>query len=133
MRKAIVLQPQEGRSYPMGSLSANFKADGEETDRRYSVSEWWLEPHTQGPGAHKHETEDDMFYVLEGVMSFLIGEQWTDAPAGSFVLAPAGVVHDFENRGDQRAGVLNFYVGGEFENAMPGIAEWFSKNPPGRA
>lgn len=117
----------------MGRMAANFKADGPETDRRYSVSEWWLEPHTQGPGAHKHETEDDMFYVLEGVMSFLIGERWMDAPAGSFVLAPAGVVHDFENRSDKRAGVLNFYVGGEFENEMPGIAEWFSKNPPGRA
>lgn len=132
MRKPIILKPGEGRGYPMGRIAANFKADGPETDAKYSVSEWWLEPHTKGPGAHKHETEDDMFYVLEGVMSFLVGEEWIDAPAGSFVLAPAGVIHDFENRSDRRAGLLNFYVG-EFESAMPGIVEWYKDNPPGHA
>jgi hypothetical protein len=26
----------------MGRISAVFKADGDETDKRYSVSEWWL-------------------------------------------------------------------------------------------
>jgi len=50
-RKAIVLAPGQGREYPMGRISAVFKADEEETQSRYSVSEWWLEPRTQGPGA----------------------------------------------------------------------------------
>ena len=36
----------------MGRIGAVFKADGEETAGRYSISEWWLEPNTQGPGAH---------------------------------------------------------------------------------
>ena len=48
-RKAIVLAPGQGRAYPMGRISAVFKADEEETQSRYSVSEWWLEPRTQGP------------------------------------------------------------------------------------
>jgi hypothetical protein len=52
---ALVLLPGEGRSYPMGRISAVFKADGDETAKRYSISEWWLEPNTQGPGAHSHE------------------------------------------------------------------------------
>lgn len=79
-------------------VSALFKADGSETADRYSISEWWLEPNTQGPGAHSHP-EDDIFYVLEGTMSFLIQDRWVDAPKGSFVSAPGGVTHDFENRG----------------------------------
>jgi hypothetical protein len=52
IRKPIVLAPNEGRAYPMGRINAVFKADGAESNWRYSASEWWLEPHTQGQGAH---------------------------------------------------------------------------------
>jgi mannose-6-phosphate isomerase-like protein (cupin superfamily) len=128
-RIAIFLPPGEGRPYPMGRISALFKADGDETLGRYSISEWWLEPHTQGPGTHCH-AEDDIFYVIEGTMSFLIGDRWIDAPKGSFVLAPGGMTHDFQNRSSNRAGVLNFSIPGDFEENMPAIAKWFADNPP---
>jgi mannose-6-phosphate isomerase-like protein (cupin superfamily) len=131
-RKPVVLRPGEGRSYPMGRISALFKADGAETQNRYSISEWWLEAHTKGPGGHSH-AEDDVFFVIEGTMSILVGDEWTHAAAGSFVLAPGGVTHDFENRGNARAGVLNFSVPGGFEEDMPGIVHWFAENPPGKA
>lgn len=130
-RAPIVLRPGGGRSYPMGRIGAVFKADGDETGRAYSISEWWLEPHTKGPGAHAHP-EDDVFYVLAGTMSILVGDRWIDAGVGSFVLVPGGVTHDFENRGDERAGVLNFFPG-VFEPDMPGIASWFAEHPPGDA
>ena len=131
-RNAVVLAPGEGRAYPMGRIGAVFKADGAETASRYSISEWWLEPHTQGPGAHAHP-EDDVFYVIEGTMSFLVDDAWIDAPHGSFVLVPGGATHDFENRGDARAGVLNLSIPGDFEQHMPGIVEWFVEHPPGNA
>jgi quercetin dioxygenase-like cupin family protein len=130
-REPVILTPGSGRAYPMGRISAVFKADGDETARAYSISEWWLEANTTGPGAHSHP-EDDVFYVLEGTMSLLVGERWIDAPAGSFVLVPGGVTHDFQNRSDRRAGVLNFSPG-EFEPEMKGIAEWFGEHPPGDA
>jgi mannose-6-phosphate isomerase-like protein (cupin superfamily) len=116
----------------MGRVCAVFKADGAETAGRYSISEWWLDPHTQGPGAHSHP-EDDVFFVLDGTMSFLVDDVWVDAPAGSFVLVPGGVTHDFENRGDTRAGALNISAPGDFEANMPAIAEWFAEHPPGDA
>ena len=131
MRKPVVLTPGGGRSYPMGRISAVFKADGDETKQAYSISEWWLEPHTKGPGAHSHP-EDDIFFVIEGTMSLLVGDDWIDARQGSFVLVPGGTTHDFENRSDARAGVLNF-TNGAFESEMPGIAAWFAENPPGDA
>jgi mannose-6-phosphate isomerase-like protein (cupin superfamily) len=131
-RPAVVLSPNEGRSYSMGRISAVFKADGAETAERYSISEWWLEPHTQGPGAHAH-AEDDIFYVIEGTMSVLVGDHWIDASRGSFVLVPGGMVHDFQNRGESRAGVLNVSVPGAFEEDMPAIAQWFAEHPPGDA
>jgi mannose-6-phosphate isomerase-like protein (cupin superfamily) len=129
-RKAIVLPPGGGRDYPMGRIHAVFKADGEESAGRYSISEWWLEPKTKGPGAHSHD-EDDVFFVLAGTMSFLVGDRWVDAEAGSFVLVPGGETHDFENRGHVRAGALNVSVPGGFEPDMPAISEWFRDHPPG--
>ena len=57
-RTAVVLRPGEGRSYAMGKIGAVFKADGRETENRYSVSEWWLEPHTTCPGPHSHAEDD---------------------------------------------------------------------------
>jgi len=88
-RAPILLPPGAGRAYRMGPVHAVFKADGDETRGRYSISEWWLEPYTRGPGAHTHE-EDDVFFVIEGTMSFFVGGAWIDAPKGSLVIAPGG-------------------------------------------
>jgi len=123
-RAPVHRAPGEGREYPMGPLSAVFKADGKETRGKYSISEWWLDPYTRGPGAHQHD-EDDVFFVIDGTMSFFVGGKWIDAPKGSLVIAPANTPHDFENRSAKRAGVLNISVPGDFEPHMKGIAEWF--------
>jgi mannose-6-phosphate isomerase-like protein (cupin superfamily) len=129
-RRPVVLGPGEGRAYPMDRISAVFKADGAETGGAYSISEWWLDPYTKGPGPHSHP-DDDVFYVLAGTMSVLVGTEWVDASAGSFVLVPGEVTHDFENRGSERAGMLNVSAPGDFEERMPGIAQWFAEHPPG--
>lgn len=76
----IFLPPGGGRSYQAGPMRAVFKADGAETDDRYCVSEWWLDAGDSGPGPHSHEDNVEIFYVLEGTMSFLVGEKWLDAP-----------------------------------------------------
>lgn len=67
----------------MGPIRSVFKADGAETDNRYTVSEWWIEAGFSGPGKHKHE-EDDVFFVIEGTMSFWVKDKWFDAPKGEF-------------------------------------------------
>jgi mannose-6-phosphate isomerase-like protein (cupin superfamily) len=117
----IVLAPGAGRSYDAGPMHAVFKADGAETGDRYCVSEWWLEAGQPGPGSHLHEANEELFYVLEGAMSFLIGGRWLEAPRGSFLRIPAGTMHDFQNRSDARAGVLNVFIPGGFEAVMPRI------------
>ncbi|HSO47084.1 MAG TPA: cupin domain-containing protein [Rhizobiaceae bacterium] len=125
----LYLLPGEGRVYALGKMTAIFKADEEETRQRYSISEWWLDPHSTGPGAHLHEANDEIFFVLEGTASILVGEKWLEAPKGSFLRIPAGTIHDFENRSGERAGLLNFFIPGGFEHNMPSIVEWFANNP----
>ncbi len=124
----ILLRPNEGRRYNLGSMKAIFKADETETEEQYSISEWWLDPNSDGPGPHRHKDNDEVFYVLEGTCSFLIGEEWINAERGSFLKIPASVQHDFANRTASRAGVLNFFVPGGFERHMPSIVKWFEEN-----
>jgi mannose-6-phosphate isomerase-like protein (cupin superfamily) len=122
----IFLPPGGGRSYQAGPMRAVFKADGAETEDRYCISEWWLEAGDSGPGPHSHEDNVEIFYVIEGTMSFLAGDTWLDAPRGSFLRVPAGVTHDFENRSTARAGALNLFMPGGFEVMMPAIIDYFA-------
>ncbi len=125
---ALILTPGQGRTYHCGTMTAIFKADENETAEKYSVSEWWLAPHSEGPGAHQHEENDEVFYVLEGTTSFLVGDQWIEADKGTFLRIPAKTMHDFANRTDQQTGVLNFFIPGGFERNMPAIVKWFEEN-----
>ncbi len=123
----LILASGEGRSYEMGDMTAIFKADEDETAARYSISEWWLEPGCAGPGAHSHEDNDEIFYVLHGTAGILTGEQWNDVSAGAFIRIPAGIIHDFRNTTEHRACLLNFFIPGGFERNMPMIVDWFAK------
>ena len=75
----IILPAGEGRKYDCGTMTAIFKADENETNQKYSISEWWLEPNSDGPGAHLHENNEEIFYVLEGIAAILIGDEWIEA------------------------------------------------------
>ena len=127
----IVLMPGEGRRYEMGFMQAVFKCDRDETGNGFSISEWWLDPHSDGPGAHTHDLEDSVFYIIEGTASLLIGDRWFDAPRGTFMRGPPGVPHDFANRTDKPMGLLTMSFHGGFESEMPGIVRWFEDNPRG--
>lgn len=127
-REPVILGPGQGRKYDCGTMKAVFKADGTETGDRYSVSEWWLEPHSKGPGPHSHEENDEIFSVIEGRPSILAGKTWHDLHPGSFLMIPARTVHDFENRSSEKAGILNVFIPGGFERSMPEIVAWFQQN-----
>jgi mannose-6-phosphate isomerase-like protein (cupin superfamily) len=116
----LVVPPEGGRRYQLEAMRSRFLADGEETGDRYCVSEWWLDPGRTGPGPHAHEANEELFYVLEGTMTFQVGEEHVDAPPGTFLRVPAGVAHDFQNRGGVRAGVLNVFIPGGFESRYAG-------------
>ena len=104
----------------MGPLQAVFKADCDETAQGYSVSEWWLEPNTRGPGEHANP-EEHIFYVIAGTLRFSLDGEWSELGAGGYVIIPGGVTHDFENRGGTRAGFISINVPGGFEDRMPDI------------
>lgn len=123
--ESLILPAGQGRIYHCGTMTAIFKADENETNEKYSVSEWWLEPNAHGPGAHLHEENDEVFYVLEGTLAFLVSDEWVNASRGAFIRIPAKTIHDFKNQTNDKAGVLNFFIPGGFERSMPSIVKWF--------
>lgn len=127
-RQALLIPPGGGRFYDMGGMQSRFYADEAETAAEYSISEWHLAPGTPGPGPHAHAREDDVFYVLDGVITFWLDGERIDAPAGSFLRVPTGVTHDFANLGTVPARFLNIFIPGGFERDMPAIVDWFAKN-----
>lgn len=61
----LALNPDDGRVYPMGRMSAVFKADLEETNSTLSVSEWWLEPNMEGLHIHERPETHLFWYVCK--------------------------------------------------------------------
>lgn len=124
--QVILLPAGGGRRYEMGLLTALFKADEAETGAAYSVSEWILAPGQDGVGAHQHEANEEIFFVLAGEPDLLIGDTWTRCAPGCFLRIPRGVMHDFRNLGEVEARLLYIFLPGGFEREMPKIVDWFA-------
>lgn len=75
-----------------------FLVTGEESGGAYFVMEA-LVPPGGGPPPHIHREEDETFYVLEGEVEFLLGDETVMARRGDFVNIPRGTVHRFRNTG----------------------------------
>jgi mannose-6-phosphate isomerase-like protein (cupin superfamily) len=67
---------------------------------------------------HVHADEDDAFYILEGELTFVLGDEEVSAPAGTFVLAPPGVEHGFRNDGAEPARILNIHAPAGFDRRI---------------
>jgi quercetin dioxygenase-like cupin family protein len=77
----------------MGNLFG-ILAGSEETGRRFALIETLSRKSTEPP-RHFHRDEDEAWYVLEGEISFYIGDETHRATPGQFVFAPRGVPHSF--------------------------------------
>jgi quercetin dioxygenase-like cupin family protein len=55
---------------------------------------------------HVHREYEEAFYVLDGEVLFLIGEDWHLGPAGTIVHIPRNVTHAFHNGSDATARLL---------------------------
>jgi mannose-6-phosphate isomerase-like protein (cupin superfamily) len=68
--------------------------------------------------AHVHREEDDAFYILEGELTFVLGDGDVSAPPGTFVLVPPGVEHGFRNEGAEPVRMLNIHAPAGFDRRI---------------
>lgn len=103
--QAIVRRTNEGRRIGIVGDVYRFLATGEETDGKYSTFEAIVPPGS-GPPPHIHSREEESFLVLEGEMTFRLGEERIVAGQGTFLNMPVGSLHSFKNETDKTAKLL---------------------------
>jgi quercetin dioxygenase-like cupin family protein len=99
-RTPTLRKPNEGRTIAVVGDIYRFLATGDETDGRYAMWEAIVPP-GGGPPPHIHTREDESFYVLEGEITFQIGDEKIIARAGTFANMPVGSLHSFRNETDK--------------------------------
>jgi quercetin dioxygenase-like cupin family protein len=111
---AYSLGPGEGDTrWVMGELDT-IKATAAQTGGLFGLKESKA-PRGGGPPLHVHEHEDEACYVLEGEVTFFVGEDVIPASAGAWVYLPRRIPHSLRIESGE-ARTLWLVVPGGFES-----------------
>jgi quercetin dioxygenase-like cupin family protein len=89
---------------------------GTATGHTMSVLEF-DEAQGQAPPLHVHQSEEEVWIVFDGEISFLVGDQRHDLQAGQLAYGPRGVPHSYLVRSSRSRMIAVF--------APAGLEEWF--------
>ena len=81
-----------GAGQPMSWLGSTLTLKASSHD--LGVHEVLIQP-GQEPPMHIHKNEDEWFYMLEGRMTFHVGDETFSGDKGAFVSFPRGIAHTF--------------------------------------
>jgi mannose-6-phosphate isomerase-like protein (cupin superfamily) len=87
-------EPGEGEAWWWVGVLATIKATKEQTGGRYTLVEI-LAPEGYPGVLHVHHSEDEGFWILEGELTFYVGDQTLKARPGSLLFGPKDVPHAF--------------------------------------
>lgn len=99
---------------------AEIKATTEQTGGALSLLEITEPPNMQGP-LHVHHREDEGFWILEGEVTFQVGDETIDAGPGDFVFGPRDIPHRYDV-GPAGCRMLYIMTPGGFENLVRGMS-----------
>jgi mannose-6-phosphate isomerase-like protein (cupin superfamily) len=105
MTQAVIKKPGEGRTVAVVGDVYRFLATGEDTNGKYALWEAIVLP-GGGPPPHVHSREEEGFYILQGEITFMIGDKRLVASAGMFANMPVGTPHSFKNESSRPAKML---------------------------
>ena len=77
-----------------------FLATGEDTQGQFALMEQTARKGNVPP-RHVHHREDESFYVIEGEMTFSVGDRTIKATPGTMVFAPRDIPHSFSIDSEQ--------------------------------
>ena len=95
-------------------------------------------PPGTGVPLHIHHQDDEFFYLLEGSLRILAGDEAFTMQVGDTVLLPKGKPHAFLSTGEQPAHVLmtlSLSAGSDYESmfaGLVGLGAHGSRTDPGR-
>jgi quercetin dioxygenase-like cupin family protein len=104
-RPPTLRTPTEGRTIAVVGDVYRFLATGEDTNGKYAMWEAIVPP-GGGPPPHVHSREEESFYILEGEITFQIGDGRLVTGAGTFANMSVGTPHSFKNESGKPARML---------------------------
>lgn len=113
MTTAFLVGAQQGEALWTLNTLTRLLTEASATNGAMGAWEWWGTS-AGNPPLHVHHREDEFFYILEGHVTFEVGEKRLEAAAGDFVFAPRDVAHRFAVTSEQ-ARMLVLVVPGGFE------------------
>lgn len=122
---------KEGKAYWFDGNLMEIKASGEETNDVFCLIEG-LHPAGYETPLHLHRNEEESLYILEGEVTYTIGDKTMTGKAGTFIYAPRNMPHKFKVVSGEPARTLTLLTpaGGEQFYIESGVATDERKLPP---
>lgn len=102
--RPYALGPGEGWVYHFPEVDFVVKAGELGRGRRLAVVEYRTSE-DEWPG-HTHNTEDEIFIVMKGSLTFGCGDETFDVDDGGFVFLPRGIKHGYKIRDGKEAHLM---------------------------
>jgi mannose-6-phosphate isomerase-like protein (cupin superfamily) len=129
-QSVLVLGPDEGEEIIARGNRLLLKA----VSPRVTLVDYVAPAGFPGPPLHVHPGFDELFFVLDGELTFQIRGKLKTVAAGEWLLAPRGVPHTFANHGDLPARALIAVTPAGFERYFRLVnAELTGTEPPADA
>ncbi|HET6160529.1 MAG TPA: cupin domain-containing protein [Dongiaceae bacterium] len=100
------MQPQEQPVLKIGQLEIRYLIDGTISGAGMGMFELTIPAGARVPPAHSHRENEEIAYVLDGVLRYTVDGETRDLKAGERMYTPRGSVHAFSNPHDGPARAL---------------------------
>ncbi|KAJ7521080.1 hypothetical protein O6H91_19G036800 [Diphasiastrum complanatum] len=100
-----MISEDEGESVWALGIRVKVKCPGEMTEGSFSLLEYHVAP-GDGSALHTHWRESESWYMLDGSMQWMLGDQTFSAHKGSFIYLPKEIPHAFHNNTNDPATML---------------------------
>jgi quercetin dioxygenase-like cupin family protein len=119
--KPVAVPSGEGEArWWFGSLVV-IKATAADTGGQMTILEITEAPGAEGP-LHVHHREDEGFWILEGDVTFEVGDATIEAHPGDYVFGPRDIPHRY-TVGDTGCRMLFIFTPGGFEDLILEMSE----------
>ena len=117
----LLVQNQGQAIWFLNSLTI-LKATRESTGGAFALAEQFMAPGFITP-YHRHRLEDEIFYVIDGHLTFVIGGRKMSAGPGTYVYGPREIPHGFRVDGGEEARILVWTTPAGFERFLVELGE----------
>jgi mannose-6-phosphate isomerase-like protein (cupin superfamily) len=116
------LARDEGEAFWLLGMLETVKIGRADTDGRFGLLEILVRPGDGSPW-HVHPEEDEWFYVLDGHVTFYVGDRRLELTTGGFAYGPKGVPHTFIGAGTTPSRALVGFAPMQFEGFLREVGQ----------